>query len=150
MAVLGAVLVNDTSGVSGFVAKPFQPVQHAPDVGHPVIAAPPMEATTVTQNTGPQTTAVQNPGTRATAPPATPTLSVRPTQSPKPPAKTPPPRQDPPPRTKWTLTLPFPDFPWYFPDCETAELFRAAPMRRGHPSYREDLDDDHDGVACER
>ncbi|ONI72612.1 hypothetical protein ALI144C_42050 [Actinosynnema sp. ALI-1.44] len=137
VAVVVAVMVSDTSDGNSFISKPFAATERTPDVGNPILAMPTMDATTVTRTT---TTAPAPPPVRATPP------------SNKPPAKTPSPHrhQPPPPQTKWTITLPMPDFPWYYPDCETARFFGAAPLRRGHPSYRDDLDNDHDGVACDR
>nr|CTQ94183.1 hypothetical protein [Kibdelosporangium sp. MJ126-NF4] len=136
VAVFGAVLVNDPSSGSSFVSQPLTTVEYPPEVGNPIIANPTMDATTVTRTT--------------TAPPPPPP-PVKPAQSSnKPPARTPQPRYDPPPQTRWTVTVPLPDFPWYYPDCETARFFGATPLRRGHPSYRDDLDDDQDGAACDR
>ena len=37
----------------------------------------------------------------------------------------------------------------YFSNCGAARRAGAAPMRRGEPGYRGDLDRDRDGVACE-
>ena len=37
----------------------------------------------------------------------------------------------------------------YFPNCKKAKESGAAPLRRGDPGYREELDRDGDGVACE-
>ncbi|ALG05708.1 excalibur calcium-binding domain-containing protein [Kibdelosporangium phytohabitans] len=135
VAVVVAVMVNDTSGVSSLISKPYSAIEYTPDVGNPVLATPTMDATTVTQTT--------------TTPPAPPPAKPTPPSN-KPPARTPQHRHQPPPQTKWTITIPVPGFPWYFPDCETAKVFGAAPLRRGHPSYRDDLDNDHDGVACDR
>jgi hypothetical protein len=38
----------------------------------------------------------------------------------------------------------------YYPNCKTAKAAGAAPLHRGEPGYRDDLDGDGDGVACER
>ena len=37
----------------------------------------------------------------------------------------------------------------YFPNCKKAKEAGAAPLYRGDPGYREELDRDGDGVACE-
>ena len=37
----------------------------------------------------------------------------------------------------------------YFANCNEARAAGVAPMFRGQPGYREDLDGDSDGVACE-
>ena len=37
----------------------------------------------------------------------------------------------------------------YYPNCKTAKAAGAAPLYRGDPGYREELDRDRDGIACE-
>lgn len=37
----------------------------------------------------------------------------------------------------------------FYPDCATARVLGAAPLRRGEPGYRAPLDADGDGWACE-
>jgi len=37
----------------------------------------------------------------------------------------------------------------YYPNCAAARAAGAAPMRIGEPGYREELDADRNGVACE-
>ena len=37
----------------------------------------------------------------------------------------------------------------YFPNCKKAKEAGAAPLYRGDPGYREELDRDRDGIACE-
>ena len=37
----------------------------------------------------------------------------------------------------------------YYPNCAAARAAGVAPMRRGQPGYRPELDADGDGVACE-
>lgn len=37
----------------------------------------------------------------------------------------------------------------YFANCSAARAAGAAPLRRGQPGYREAMDRDGDGVACE-
>ncbi len=39
--------------------------------------------------------------------------------------------------------------PVYFRNCDAARAAGAAPIRRGDPGYRPDLDADNDGIACE-
>ena len=39
--------------------------------------------------------------------------------------------------------------PAYYRRCDDARAAGAAPIRRGEPGYREALDRDRDGVACE-
>ena len=37
----------------------------------------------------------------------------------------------------------------YFPGCDAARAAGAAPIYRWQPGYREEMDGDNDGVACE-
>ncbi|MFD3729091.1 excalibur calcium-binding domain-containing protein [Streptomyces sp. NPDC058671] len=37
----------------------------------------------------------------------------------------------------------------YYENCDAARDAGAAPLRRGEPGYRDELDRDGDGVACE-
>ena len=37
----------------------------------------------------------------------------------------------------------------HFANCADARAADAAPLHRGDPGYREELDRDHDGIACE-
>lgn len=37
----------------------------------------------------------------------------------------------------------------YYPNCKKAKAAGAAPLFRGDPGYREELDRDGDGIACE-
>ncbi|ATY32980.1 hypothetical protein CVN68_14255 [Sphingomonas psychrotolerans] len=37
----------------------------------------------------------------------------------------------------------------FYARCDEARAAGVAPMRRGEPGYREDLDGDSDGLACE-
>jgi hypothetical protein len=37
----------------------------------------------------------------------------------------------------------------YYPNCDAARLAGVAPINAGEPGYREALDGDGDGVACE-
>lgn len=37
----------------------------------------------------------------------------------------------------------------YYEDCDAARAAGAAPLHRGDPGYRPELDRDGDGVACE-
>jgi hypothetical protein len=37
----------------------------------------------------------------------------------------------------------------YYPNCTTARYLGVTPIRRGDPGYRQALDADNDGVACE-
>jgi hypothetical protein len=39
--------------------------------------------------------------------------------------------------------------PVYYPVCADARAAGAAPIYRGQPGYREALDRDRDGIACE-
>src|SRR5688500_3250591 len=133
VAVFVAMLLNDTTSSSIFRAQPFATIDHTPDVGRPILATPPVDATTVTPAT--RTAQPQQPARQT--PPATPPPST--TTEPEPPAKPP----------KITLTLTLPEIPVFFPDCDTARFFGAAPIEKGKPGYRKELDRDRDGVACE-
>ena len=131
VAVFAAVLLNDTTSSSIARAHPFASIQYTPEVGRPILATPTIDATTVTN----ATPLAQSPVKQT--PPAAPPPSTKP--EPKPPAKPP----------KVTLTLTVPGLPVYFPDCETAWFFGAAPIGKDEPGYRRELDRDRDGVACE-
>ena len=37
----------------------------------------------------------------------------------------------------------------YYPSCNAARAAGAAPIYRGQPGYREEMDGDGDGIACE-
>ena len=37
----------------------------------------------------------------------------------------------------------------YYPNCSAARAAGAAPIYRGEPGYREGMDGDNDGIACE-
>ena len=37
----------------------------------------------------------------------------------------------------------------YYPNCDAARAAGAAPIHRGEPGYRPELDADDDGIACE-
>lgn len=37
----------------------------------------------------------------------------------------------------------------YYPNCDAARAAGAAPIYRGSPGYREGMDGDGDGIACE-
>jgi hypothetical protein len=37
----------------------------------------------------------------------------------------------------------------YYPNCDWAWSLGAAPIKRGDPGYREQMDGDGDGIACE-
>jgi hypothetical protein len=124
LAVVGAVLANDSTNTPALNAHPFPTVEfHAPDNGSMVIVTPLTDASTVT-NTTPKATRSVGPSTPASS---TPQHT----------------------ETKFTITLTIPPFPLYFPDCMTAKILGAAPLRKGEPGYRDELDQNHDGVACE-
>ena len=133
VAVFVAVLLNDSTSNNIVRARPFASVDYTPEVGRPILATPTIDATTVTKATPPP---VQSPAAKPTPPAALPPSIPA---EPKPPAKPP----------KITLSLSVPELPVFFPDCETAWLFGAAPIRQGEPGYRRELDRDRDGVACE-
>ncbi|MET0233029.1 MAG: excalibur calcium-binding domain-containing protein [Kibdelosporangium sp.] len=140
MAVLAAVLLHDTTSGSIARAHPFAGIDFTPEVGRPVLAVPTLDATPVTKDTPPPAQTV--PVKPSSAPSATPTPTSPPTRITRPPAKPP----------KMTLSIPVPAegaFPVFYPDCETAWFFGAAPIGNDEPGYREQLDRDHDGIACE-
>ena len=37
----------------------------------------------------------------------------------------------------------------YYRDCNVVRAAGAAPLRRGEPGYRQEMDGDNDGIACE-
>lgn len=52
--------------------------------------------------------------------------------------------------TKTQETSEAPSNPYvYYKDCDAARAAGAAPLHRGDPGYRSELDRDGDGVACE-
>ena len=136
-AVVAAVSFSDTSGDSSFRAHPFATVEgFTPQVGAPIVANPTLDATTVEQAAPPP---AQSTSVKQTPPPPPP-------QQPPPPAG-PPPVPAPPAKPRVTLSITVPVF---FPDCLAAWSSGAAPIGRGEPGYRRELDRDRDGVACER
>ncbi|MFD8144186.1 excalibur calcium-binding domain-containing protein [Streptomyces sp. NPDC059708] len=38
----------------------------------------------------------------------------------------------------------------YYKNCDAAKAAGAAPIRRGQPGYRDALDRDKDGIACDK
>ncbi|MEV4311274.1 excalibur calcium-binding domain-containing protein [Actinocrispum sp. NPDC049592] len=129
LAVFAAVLLNDSTPGTTISAQTFPTVAYRePDNGGMIIASPTMDATTVTKTTTTPPPAPK-PTSSATAPPPSP--------------KNPPS----PPRISITLTLP--DVPIYYPNCEVAKAVGAAPIYEDEPGYREELDRNHNGIACE-
>lgn len=62
------------------------------------------------------------------------------------PRKTTPPRQ----ASRRDTTAPaFPTTPVFFRNCSEARAAGAAPIYRGQPGYRSEMDGDGDGIACE-
>ncbi|WP_405671452.1 excalibur calcium-binding domain-containing protein [Streptomyces sp. NBC_01530] len=52
--------------------------------------------------------------------------------------------------TKTQETSEAPSNPYvYYKNCDAARAAGAAPLHRGDPGYRAELDRDGDGVACE-
>ena len=54
----------------------------------------------------------------------------------------------------WLATHPsslpnLPEVPVYYRNCDAARDSGVAPIRRGEPGYRPELDADGDGIACE-
>jgi len=37
----------------------------------------------------------------------------------------------------------------YYPGCDSVRAAGAAPLYQGQPGYREEMDGDNDGIACE-
>jgi Excalibur calcium-binding domain len=138
VAVLAAVVFSDTSGESSFSSHPFASAEEfTPEVGKPILATPPLDATTMKPAAPPP------PHTSTTTPAVTQTSSPPPTATPPPSTSSRPPAKAP--RMPLGLTLPV-----FFPDCETAWLYGAAPIRSTEAGYRRDLDRNRNGVACER
>jgi Excalibur calcium-binding domain len=48
------------------------------------------------------------------------------------------------------MPVPTPTASAYYPNCAAAEAAGAAPLSRGRPGYRPELDRDDDGVACDQ
>lgn len=133
LAVFGAVLANDTTPGSTLSAHTFPTVtNYQPDNGGMIVASPSMDATTVTKST----TAVPQPTSTKTA-------------SPPPPAAPPPSDRGKPRPPQITIPFSVPDIPVYYPSCDFAWAVGAAPIDEDEPGYRDELDGDHDGIACE-
>ena len=77
--------------------------------------------------------------------PAAPSRPAPPPQNTKAPAHPPPPPTKPGPTTPPTGGNAV-----YYKNCAAARAAGAAPIHRGQPGYRSELDRDNDGVACER
>lgn len=99
--------------------------------------AAPTTSTTAkpTRTTAPSTTTTTAPATTTTGPPTT-TTTVKPTTTTAKPATT-----TVPPTTATTGV--------YYANCTEAKAAGVAPLYRGQPGYRDALDRDGDGVACE-
>lgn len=52
-------------------------------------------------------------------------------------------------QTRWTQERLMQRPEVYYPNCATARAVGAAPINRGEPGYRPELDADSDGIACE-
>ena len=134
----------------------------ADDVDSPVPAPSP----TVTASASPSPTPTPPP-TPTPTPSPTPTPTPTPTPSPSPTTQAPTPEPSTPPETQEPEPTPEADTQGggggaapapvpepkqestYYPNCKAAKAAGAAPLYRGDPGYREDLDRDEDGVACE-
>ncbi|EWM18379.1 lipoprotein [Kutzneria sp. 744] len=82
-----------------------------------------------------------------TKPTPTPTpVPTTTTQAAPPPPRTTEQAPPPPPQTTEEAAPP----PVYYANCTDAKRAGAAPLYRGQPGYREALDRDHDGIACEK
>ena len=120
----------------------------------PTVTASPSPSPTPTPSPSPTPSPTPSPIPTTQAPPSQPPLQPlmqesEPTQEPEPestpeeetqagggaaaPAPVPEPRQE----------------SMYFPNCKKAKEAGAAPLYRGDPGYREELDRDRDGIACE-
>jgi hypothetical protein len=124
IAVVGAVLANDTTqNAPTLTAHAFPTVDfYAPDNGSMIVATPTMNATTVTKRTS----------TTAPKPTTSTTSASKPVE-----------------RPDNQSYAPLPHVPVFVPDCSVAWVLGVAPIHRGDPGYRGELDGDHDGIACE-
>jgi hypothetical protein len=129
LAVASAVLANDTRPRGELQAHTFPTVSYEPQYGRAVTAQPTVDATTVSKTTTP--------------PPPPPRKT---SSSPAPPPPPPPTSQTP----DFSITLTVPDLPVYYPSCTYARLAGAAPIYKGQPGYRDELDRNRNGIACER
>lgn len=129
LAVVGAVLANDTKPRGELQAHTFPTVSYEPQYGRAVTAQPTVDATTVAKTTTPPP-----------APPPRKQSSPPPSPSPTPTSETP----------DFTITLTVPDIPVFYPNCAYARLVGAAPIHKDEPGYREELDRNRNGIACER
>jgi cytoskeletal protein RodZ len=113
------------------------------------------EAPTTTTTAEPTTTTAA-PTTTTTAVPTTTTAAPTTTTRPAPPTTSAPvtaaPRVTSPPATAAPVTAApatTANSGVYYANCTDARAAGAAPLTRGQPGYRDGLDRDHDGVACE-
>ncbi|MFE7746364.1 excalibur calcium-binding domain-containing protein [Nocardia sp. NPDC057455] len=104
----------------------------------------PATQTTAASTTPTATITVEQPPPQPFVPAPASTPAPAPTAVPAPPpAPAPTPTAAPaPPRPPSSASV-------FYPDCDAARAAGAAPLRRGEPGYRPQLDSDHDGVACE-
>jgi hypothetical protein len=135
LAVVGALLANDTGQQRGTVTATTFPTvsDYQPDYGQAVIATPPLNASSVTKTT-------------STAPPVKPTTTPPPPPPPQPPADDEHKDKDP----TLTISLPLPTLPVFYPNCHVARALGAAPIHKGQPGYRIELDRNRNDIACER
>jgi hypothetical protein len=94
--------------------------------------AAPGATTTPTATAAATTAAATTPPATTTPPPATTTTTTKPATTTQP---------APPPPAQTTSV--------YYANCDAAKAAGAAPLYRGDPGYRDALDRDHDGIACE-
>ncbi|MGY2089115.1 excalibur calcium-binding domain-containing protein [Nocardia gipuzkoensis] len=104
----------------------------------------PATQTTAVSTAPTATTTVEQPAPQPFVPAPAPTPAPSPSAEPAPPpAPVPAPTPAPvPPRPPSSASV-------FYPDCDAARAAGAAPLHRGEPGYRPQLDSDHDGVACE-
>ncbi|MET9029345.1 excalibur calcium-binding domain-containing protein [Nocardia sp. NPDC004168] len=117
------------------------------------------ESASTPTTTTPVTTSVVSAGhttllppttTAAPLPPTTPETTIAPTSPPAAVAPAPPAAVVPTPPAAAVPVPPRPAAPSvYYSNCAAARAAGAAPLRRGEPGYRAELDRDKDGIACE-
>ncbi|WP_266783556.1 excalibur calcium-binding domain-containing protein [Streptomyces sp. NBC_01565] len=139
----------DLESAYGDVTLPADPMAWTVCFQTPAADSPVTPATSVELSlVAPGTQCPERAGTalRASKTPApTPTPTAKPGSNP---VKVPTPV---PPKPKKPQTPPpANDEPVYFKNCDAAKAAGKAPIRRGQPGYRDALDRDKDGIACDK
>ena len=128
----------------------------ADDAGSPTPAPSPTATASPSPTPTPSPTPSPTPRPTPTPTPSPIPTTQAPTQEPSTPPETQEPEPTPEPDTQGggggAAPAPAPEQKQestYYPNCKAARAAGAAPLYRGDPGYREELDRDRDGIACE-